>query len=144
MGRERIRNLEKKRKRFGKLSKEENKLLYDLLKRAKESKRIEARKSDLDSSSDVNASFEKAVKNVGVNVVRIETSRPSRNVKKLEKDDEEFDYNSVKSTVMKPGQIDYLNYSENYLNDIKNKVKPEKKKKKKVKPEKKKKKKKKK
>jgi len=127
--RERIRNLEKKRKRFGKLSKEENKLLYDLLKRAKESKRIEARKSDLDSSSDVNASFEKAVKNVGVNVVRIETSRPSRNVKKLEKDeedDEEFDYNSVKSTVMKPGQIDYLNYSENYLNDIKNKVKPEK------------------
>jgi len=127
--RERIRNLEKKRKRFGKLSKEENKLLYDLLKRAKESKRIEARKSDLDSSSDVNASFDKAVKNVGVNVVRIETSRPSRNVKKLEKDeedDEEFDYNSVKSTVMKPGQIDYLNYSENYLNDIKNKVKPEK------------------
>merc|ERR1712179_515344 len=67
--------------------------------------------------------------NVGVNVVRIETSRPSRNVKKLEKDeedDEEFDYNSVKSTLMKPGQIDYLNYSENYLNDIKNKVKPKK------------------
>jgi len=128
--RERIRNLEKKRKRFGKLSKEENKLLYDLLKRVKESKRKEARKSDLDSSSDVNASFEKAVRNIGVDVVRIETSRPSRNVKKLQKDDEdeeEFDYNTVKSTVMKPGQIDYLNYSENYLNDIKNNVKPEKK-----------------
>ena len=41
-------------------------------------------------------------------------------------DDEVFDYNTVKSTVMKPGQIDYLNYSDNYLNDVKNNVKSEK------------------
>jgi len=127
--RERIKNLEKRRKRFGKLSKEENKVLYDLQKRVRESKRIEARKSDLDSSNDVNSSFEKAVRNVGVDVVRIETSRPIRNMKGLENgdvDDEVFDYNTVKSTVMKPGQIDYLNYSDNYLNDVKNNVKSEK------------------
>jgi len=104
-------------------------VLYDLQKRVRESKRIEARKSDLDSSNDVNSSFEKAVRNVGVDVVRIETSRPIRNMKGLENgdvDDEVFDYNTVKSTVMKPGQIDYLNYSDNYLNDVKNNVKSEK------------------
>jgi len=105
--RERIRNLEKRRKKNGKLGKDENKLLYDLYKRVKDFKKAGIR--DPNSSDDVNASFEKAVKNVGGNVVRIETSRPSRSVIKVAAE-EEFDYNTVQSTVVMPGQIDYLNF----------------------------------
>jgi len=120
--RERIRNLEKKRKRYGKLSKDENKLLYDLYKRVKETKRAESGKSDLNSSDDVNTSFEKAVKNVGGNVVRIETSRPGRSKHTQNDDEEAFDYNAVKSTVVEVGQIDYLNFSHDYLHNKKNKV----------------------
>jgi len=113
--RERIKNLEKRRKKNGKLGKEENKTLYDLYKRVKESKKAEAGKSDLNSSDDVNKSFEKAIKNVIVDgkVMNIETSRPSRFVNKVEADGE-FDYNSVQSTVVTTGQIDYLNFD--YLN----------------------------
>ena len=61
--RERIKNLEKRRRKNGKLGKDENKTLYDLHKRVKGSKKAEVGKSDLNSNV-VNESFEKAIQNV--------------------------------------------------------------------------------
>jgi len=113
--REKIKNLEKKRRKNGKLSKDENKLLYDLCKRIKD-----AKKSELDSSEVVNKSFEKAVKNVSVDVMNVETTRP-RFIKKEKKDemDEDFDYNKVLSSVVNSGQIDYLSFD---YNSVENKT----------------------
>jgi len=115
--REKIKNLEKRRKRQnGKLGKDENKLLYDLYKRVKNAKsETGVGKSDLNSSDDVNKSFEKAVRNVGGNVINVATTRPKYVSKKAKKDDydEEFDYNKVETTIVNPGQIDYLNFDYN-------------------------------
>eukprot|EP00092_Neocalanus_flemingeri_P000521 GFUD01000553.1.p1 GENE.GFUD01000553.1~~GFUD01000553.1.p1 ORF type:complete len:1415 (-),score=480.00 GFUD01000553.1:1102-5346(-) len=116
--REKIRNLEKRRKRNGngRLGKDENKLLFDLYKRVKAAKsETGGGKSDLNSSDDVNKSFEKAVKNVVGNGMNVESTRPrfvSKNVRKDEVDDE-FDYNKVSTTVLNTGQIDYLNFDYN-------------------------------
>jgi len=109
---EKIKNLEKKRKRNGKLSKDENKILYDLYKKVKDSKTDKGYSKIDFNSSDVNESFEKAVKNVGGNVLNVETTKPrlvNTSVKRGEADDL-FDYNKVQTKVMNLGHIDYLNF----------------------------------
>jgi len=105
--REKIKNLEKKRKRNGKLSKEENKILYDLYK--KKSKKSATGVKDSDTSNEVqsdtcNDSFEKAMVNVGFNVSHVEVRKPLPSYK------DDFDYNSIKPIVVAPGQIDYLQF----------------------------------